>query len=130
VAEGWRAVILVDTHVFLWALRGDRDLGPGQRVVLDRHVGRTFLSIATLWEIEIKRRLGKLTAPGDLEEGAALFGWAILPIRTAHTTLIGTLPLLHGDPFDRMLVAQAKVEGMSLMTADRQLAAYDVPVLW
>ena len=123
-------MILVDTHVLIWALRGDPALGPRQRSILGEFDGTTIVSLASLWEIEIKRSLGKLDAPADLSAGVLQFNWSILPISTEHTRKVGQLPLLHRDPFDRMIVAQAMVEGMALMTADRRLAAYGATVLW
>ncbi len=88
-----------------------------------------FVSAATVWEIEIKRALGKLQAPDDLIECSDEAGYERLPITFEHAREAGKLPLLHGDPFDRMLVAQARVEGFTLASTDAAIKQYDVPVL-
>ena len=123
-------MILIDTHVFLWALRGEEKLGPDQRALLAAEAGRTFVSIASLWGVEIKRGLGKLAAPDDLGEGVRLFGWRLLPITNSHTRAAGQLPRLHRDPFDRMLVAQSLTEGLPLMTRDETPLAYGIDARW
>ncbi len=123
-------MILIDTHVFLWALKGEERLGPAQRALLTAEAGRTFVSIASLWEVEIKRGLGKLTAPDDLADGVRLFGWRLLPITASHTSAAGQLPKLHRDPFDRMLVAQSLTEGLPLVTRDEALLAYGIDARW
>jgi PIN domain nuclease of toxin-antitoxin system len=88
------------------------------------------VSAATAWEIEIKRALGKLDAPDDLADALAAGGYRPLPVSILHATIAGRLPPHHRDPFDRMLVAQAKLEGLTIVTGDRRIAGYDVPVLW
>lgn len=86
------------------------------------------VSSASVWEIEIKRASGRLIAPRDVAERALEQGFEPVPIRFDHAAAAGLLPLHHRDPFDRMLVAQARVEGMTLATADATLSAYDVPL--
>ena len=88
-----------------------------------------FVSAATVWEIEIKRALGRLRAPQEVLELIEESGFERLPITLEHARDAGRLPQLHADPFDRMLVAQARAEGMTLATADHTLARYGVPVL-
>jgi len=88
------------------------------------------VSVATVWEIEIKRRLGKLVAPDDLPEALSVGGYRPLAISLDHAVLAAGLPSHHRDPFDRMLVAQAMVEGLTIVTGDSRIARYDVPVLW
>lgn len=88
-----------------------------------------WVSAATVWEIEIKRASGKLKAPQDVAALVDDSGFERLPITFEHATEAGRLPLLHGDPFDRMLVAQARVEGLTLATADEQLSRYGVALL-
>ncbi len=88
-----------------------------------------FVSSATIWEIEIKRAAGRLRAPEDVAEFAGRVGFKPLTIGFEHALAAGRLPRLHGDPFDRMLVAQARVEGLTLATADATLGRYEVPVL-
>jgi PIN domain nuclease of toxin-antitoxin system len=87
------------------------------------------VSAATVWEIEIKRAAGKLHAPPDLAGIVANHGFDPLPITFEHAVETGRLPLHHGDPFDRMLVAQARVEDLTLVTADERLQRYSVAVL-
>jgi len=90
---------------------------------------RLLVSVASMWEIEIKRAKGRLTAPPDLAERAVGEGFEPLSITMEHAREAGRLPPHHDDPFDRMLVAQARVEGLTLATADARLAAYELPVL-
>ncbi len=86
------------------------------------------MSAASAWEIEIKRALGKLKAPSDIAGLSDSSGFERLAVTFEHTREVGQLPLHHGDPFDRMLVGQARVEGLTLATSDATLAAYDVPI--
>ncbi|MFM2042599.1 MAG: hypothetical protein RLY86_1175 [Pseudomonadota bacterium] len=122
--------LLLDTQVVLWAFFDLPFLEERQRALIAHRDNQCWVSMASPWEIEIKRGLGRLDAPENLDTVVRDFGWHWLQIELPHTRMVGQLPLLHRDPFDRMLVAQATVEGMALMTADRRLAAYGVPVLW
>jgi PIN domain nuclease of toxin-antitoxin system len=88
-----------------------------------------FVSAASLWEIEIKRALQKLRAPEGVQTLVDESGFEQLDITFAHAREAGRLPLLHGDPFDRMLIAQARLEGLTLATADERIERYDVAVL-
>jgi PIN domain nuclease of toxin-antitoxin system len=112
--------LLLDTHVVLWWLTDDETLSP--------EVKEVFISAATVWEIAIKQALGKLTAPPDLLDVLDRSGLVELPIRSRHASDAGQLPLLHRDPFDRMLVAQARCEAMTLLSRDPQVQRYDVLV--
>ncbi|MEU7929345.1 type II toxin-antitoxin system VapC family toxin [Micromonospora sp. NPDC049801] len=120
--------LLLDTHVALWAIAGDPDLGPE---LLDqlRHEPDIFLSPVTLWEITIKQSTGKLAGPPDLAERVRDMGFRDLPVTHAHAIAAGRLPPHHRDPFDRMLVAQAITEGLTLASRDASIALYDVDVL-
>lgn len=89
-----------------------------------------FYSLVTVWEGEMKRVRGKLDIPPDTWDVLSAHSLDELPITRAHALTASSLPSLHKDPFDRMLVAQAQVEGMTLVTADRHLSAYGIPVLW
>jgi len=91
---------------------------------------RTVVSAATIWEIAIKRALGKLDAPGDLLFQLEQSGVDLLPVTVRHADLVASLPPHHGDPFDRMLVAQAGAESLTLVSGDADIARYDVEVLW
>ncbi|MCZ7421506.1 type II toxin-antitoxin system VapC family toxin [Verrucosispora sp. WMMA2121] len=120
--------LLLDTHVALWAIAGDPTLGPE---LLDRlrHEPDIFLSPVTLWEITIKQSAGKLAGPADLAERVRDMGFRELPVTHTHAIVAGRLPPHHRDPFDRMLVAQAITEGLTLASRDASIALYDVDVL-
>ncbi|MEO3778158.1 type II toxin-antitoxin system VapC family toxin [Micromonospora sp. B11E3] len=120
--------LLLDTHVALWAITGDATLGDE---LLDRlrHDPDIFLSPVSLWEITIKQHAGKLAGPPDLAERVRDMGFRALPVTYAHTIAVGRLPPHHRDPFDRMLVAQATAERLTLATRDASIALYDVDVL-
>lgn len=120
--------LLLDTHIMLWMLDDDARLAPAARRAIE-DADRVFVSAATVWEIAIKRRLGKLDAPDSLIELIEGAGLDRLPIIAEHGMAAGALPNHHRDPFDRMLVAQARVEGLTLVTADPHISKYDVPVL-
>ena len=100
------------------------------RRALARPTTDAVVSAATAWEIEIKRALGKLSAPDDLAEALAAGGYRPLPVSVDHAVTAGRLPPHHRDPFDRMLVAQAVAEGLTVVTGDQRFGRYDVPVLW
>jgi PIN domain nuclease of toxin-antitoxin system len=88
------------------------------------------VSAVTIWEVAIKRGLGKLEAPGDLLAQLEGAGVELLPISARHTDLVASLPLHHRDPFDRLLVAQATLEGIGLVSDDEALRRYDVEIVW
>ena len=122
--------LLLDTHALLWAL-GDPDrLSPAARAALQTGEMPAYVSVASIWEAAIKRRSGKLKAPEDLVAQAQRARFEALPIDLEHGRLAGELPLHHRDPFDRMLVAQAIAERLTIVSGDPRLAAYGVPVLW
>lgn len=123
------SVLLLDTHVFLWWRANDPRLQPPARDAIAR-AATVFVSAASAWEAGIKQALGRLVLPGTFAEGVDESGFLRLPIAFEHAAEAAALPPHHGDPFDRMLVAQARLEGLTLVSHDRQLAAYDVAVLW
>ena len=121
---------LLDTHVFIWLVMGDRRLNPSVNAVIRDPANKNFVSVATVWEIGIKVALGKL--PPLSSEPESLFaatGLTALDITLTHAELAGRLPLLHRDPFDRMLVAQAQTENLILITNDWQIERYNVTTL-
>lgn len=122
--------LLLDTHVWLWWQAGDARLGPQTRQRLQR-ASEVRLSAASAWEMAIKIAIGKLTLPkgADIAAELAHSGFLSLPVEIVHAEDVRRLPPLHRDPFDRLLVAQARVEGLTLVTADRQLAAYGIAVI-
>lgn len=94
------------------------------------HADEVFVSAASTWEIAIKQRLGKLKFQGRFDEAVATCGFTELPVRSAHAELVRVLPHHHRDPFDRMLISQALLERLSLVSSDAAMAAYDVAVMW
>ena len=119
--------LLLDTHVLLWAAGLPGQLTPSTRAMLDSEDNELLFSVASLWEIAIKRGLGRpdfRVDPGLLRRGLLDNGYPELPITSAHAVAVESLPALHRDPFDRMLVAQSQVEGIALLTADPQVAQY------
>jgi PIN domain nuclease of toxin-antitoxin system len=118
--------ILLDTHVFLWAVSDDPRLSPAARALI-LNAEEVHVSAASLWEIAIKTGLGKLEADVDeLVQTVHLSGFQELPVTMAHTAELSRLPLLsgHKDPFDRLLVAQSMSEPLILLTADSKIEAY------
>lgn len=120
----------MDAHTLLWALADDPRLPAGARRVMESPGASTLVSVVTVWEIEIKRSAGRLVAPADLASAMASGAYLPLMVTVGHAVAAGRLPVLHRDPFDRMLVAQAMVDGLTIVTRDPRIAAYGVPVLW
>lgn len=115
---------LLDTQIYLWYLADSTRLGKRARALI-AEAERVVVSAASIWEAAIKRSIGKLTvAPDDLVAGIAASGFIELPVTAAHAARLSSLPALHRDPFDRLLVAQALHEPLHLMTADRALRRY------
>lgn len=120
--------LLLDSHVALWWLEDNAALGVGCR----QHVfeaDEVWVSVVTPWELGIKSALGKLALPGDLVAALEEAGFAMLPISAAHATAAPGLPPHHRDPFDRMLVAQAQIEALAIVTADATLHRYAVTMV-
>lgn len=122
--------LLLDTHVLLWSLGDVERLSPQARDAIASSVQPVYVSAASIWEISIKRRSGKLKAPDDLVQRIAEARFEELPISHRHADLAGALPAHHRDPFDRMIVAQARCDGLTVVTRDERIAAYRVPLLW
>jgi PIN domain nuclease of toxin-antitoxin system len=121
--------VLLDTHVVLWTLDEPDILGRAAFEILRSPETLRVVSVASLWEIAIKRAIGRLEAPEDLPDFLMKHRHEILPISAGHAWRVGRLPTIHGDPFDRLLVAQAQAEGIPLITHDRQLEDYDVRII-
>lgn len=116
--------LLLDTRVFLWAVAGSRLLKPAARRLIES-AEEVHVSAASIWEIAIKARLGKIDAdPDELATVIHASGFLQLPITAAHAAGVAHLPLHHNDPFDRLLIAQAIAEPLRLLTADTALARY------
>jgi PIN domain nuclease of toxin-antitoxin system len=121
--------LLLDTHVFLW-WRANDPLLHEAAISAIANADVVFVSAATAWEAAIKVSLGRLDLPGTVESGVEGSGFEKLQISFSHAEAAAALPPHHGDPFDRMLVAQAVSEGLTLITHDRRLEAYEVSILW
>ncbi|MHB8490760.1 MAG: type II toxin-antitoxin system VapC family toxin [Solirubrobacteraceae bacterium] len=122
--------LLLDTHALLWSIGQTGRLSRLARQRLQSGETIVYVSAASVWEIAIKRNAGKLKAPDTLVREIAEASFIELPVSFKHATLAGELPLHHRDPFDRMIVAQATSEGLTVLTSDPRFAAYGVPVLW
>ena len=118
--------LLLDTHVLLWSLTEPQKLSALARRALEDPRNEVFVSPVSVWEIAIKRALGKLTAPDILETDVMEQGFTPLSLTFFHAEQAGKLPQHHRDPFDRMLVAQAQAEGLVLVTRDTRIPLYGI----
>jgi len=116
--------LLFDTQALLWWLADDPRLGKEARSAISEPRNDVYVSAASSWEISIKRSVGKLTAPDDMDRMVEEEGFIKLPITLFHGDQAGMLPEHHKDPFDRMLIAQAQAEGLSMITSDRIIGQY------
>lgn len=121
--------LLLDTHVLLWWLAADPALSPVAREAISDPETDVRVSAVSAWEISIKRALGKLEAPGDLEAMLERHGFVPLSIDVRHALLADELPRHHDDPFDRMLVAQAQLEDLTIVSRDERLSSYGVAII-
>jgi PIN domain nuclease of toxin-antitoxin system len=121
--------ILIDTHMLLWWLADDSRLSKKARALMADPANMLTVSAATAWEIAIKQALGKMTMDGDLEKEVRELGFAMLPVTFPHAAETLTLPAIHRDPFDRMLVAQARIESLPLLTVDPHILQYPANVI-
>ncbi len=121
--------LLLDTHALLWWLQDDPTLDSRTRATINDPDSWVAVSAATAWEIAIKEAVGKLRAPEDLAAALAQNNLAELPITVSHAVRAGALPRHHADPFDRMLIAQAELEGLTIVTRDPYFGLYGVPLL-
>jgi PIN domain nuclease of toxin-antitoxin system len=121
--------LLLDTHVFIWACDTPGKLTAKTRAVVAEPASDVFVSAASLWEMAIKAALGRVRFPMErMTEIVAEMGFDALSMTMQHALEAGGLPRHHDDPFDRMLIAQARLDGLTLVTLDRQFASYDVPI--
>jgi PIN domain nuclease of toxin-antitoxin system len=120
--------LLLDTHAVLWWL-ADEELSTQARDAISDPENVIVVSAVSAWEISIKKALGKLAAPDDLEHQVRAGGFQPLPISIAHGIAAGQLVRHHEDPFDRMLIAQARAEGLTIVTRDKRFAEYEVALL-
>jgi PIN domain nuclease of toxin-antitoxin system len=123
--------LLIDTNVVVWLMLGDRSrVSEPARAALEDERNAVTVSAATVWEIAIKRSLGKLTIEDRWARTLARLGFDALPVTAVHAEAVEDLPWHHRDPFDRLLVAQALTERLALVSADSRLAAYGTGVVW
>ena len=124
--------ILLDTNILIWALNDDRSLTRPMRAAISSPTTAVHLSVVSAWEIAIKYQSGKISFDVPVEEvlSRILDGtvWPVLPVLPAHIPELLALPMHHRDPFDRLLIAQARAEGMALATADVNIRKYRVPM--
>ena len=123
--------LLLDTHLLVWAMGQPERLDPALVRLLEDPVNTPVFSVASLWELVIKRGLDRpdfRLEPTLLRQALLEAGWRELPVEAHHVLVVGQLPALHRDPFDRLLLAQAQADGLLLITADQQLAQYPGPV--
>ncbi|MGI5881557.1 MAG: type II toxin-antitoxin system VapC family toxin [Dethiobacteria bacterium] len=126
--------VLLDTHAFLWWINDDPQLSHMARQTIANGGNTLFFSTASGWEIVIKTKLGKLRLPDDMAsflfEQLSANAINTLPVQMNHALRVYSLPDFHRDPFDRLLIAQAQVESLPIITADRQFAGYQVEIIW
>ena len=126
--------LLIDSHVLLWWLLSDSHLSKTAQDVIADSANEVLVSAVTGYELALKAAAGRLSLPGKIEQfvpsRVATEGFTPLSISLDHASRAGTLPAIHRDPFDRLLVAQAQVEGVPLVTADPAIGQYDVEVIW
>ncbi|MDE0300831.1 MAG: type II toxin-antitoxin system VapC family toxin [Candidatus Poribacteria bacterium] len=122
-------VLSLDTHVLLWWLSDDATLSETARAAISDGRNLVFVSAAAAWEIVIKGALGKIDIPSNLEAALTANRFQPLPITIPHALAVADLPRHHNDPFDRLLVAQAKVEGFTFVTGDEHIKKYDVSIM-
>lgn len=123
--------LLLDTHLVLWWMAGEASrISKRALAALGSDGIEPVVSAVTLWEAAIKRGLGKLDAPDDLLIQLERAGVELLPITARHADLVASLPLHHRDPFDRLLVAQATIERLPLVSHDKSLRRYDIEIVW
>jgi PIN domain nuclease of toxin-antitoxin system len=126
--------LLLDTHAFLWWIADDPRLTRKAREAIAAAAGEVLFSVASAWELAIKAGLGRLDCGGPLGafivEQVRRNAFHVLPVALSHVLRVAELPRHHADPFDRLLVAQAQVEGLTLVSSDRLIARYQVDRLW
>ena len=126
--------VLLDTHTFLWWITDHPQLSPRVREIIGDGNNELFVSAASGWEIAIKAKLGRLQLPDEPQrfilEQLSLNAIQSLPIQMSHALHVFTLPDHHRDPFDRILISQAQLEGLPILTADPQIALYPVEIIW
>ena len=124
---------LLDSHTFLWAVQAPEKLSRKARRICEQPAAPVVISVATIWELAVKCSLGQLSIPNfnvTLPEWVRMLQTRVLPLEAAHAYAVYGLPMLHRDPFDRMLIAQALAEDLTLVTGDEQIHHYPVKWTW
>ena len=121
--------LLLDTHALLWALESPSSLRAEARIAIENPRNPVLVSAASAWELGVKVSVGKLRAPRDLVDQLRQKRFTPLPVTVDHGLRVGELPLLHNDPFDRLLVAQAQLEGLTIVTRDPRFEPYAVATM-
>jgi PIN domain nuclease of toxin-antitoxin system len=121
--------LLLDTNAYIWAIARPSELSTAARQATEDPENQRFVSVVALWEMTVKLSVGKLSLPANYMDGVDHIGATLLPITVPHLRQVQSLPLHHRDPFDRMMIAQAMVDGLTIVTRDRALRAYGVPLL-
>ena len=119
-------IFLLDTQVFIWWMEKNRRLAEELYNLINNSDNQIFLSVATVWEIVIKKSKGKLKVPNDIKGGIKTSGFNLLPIEISHVLALEKLPPHHRDPFDRILIAQAQIENCTLVTNDPKIKRYKI----
>ena len=126
--------VLLDTHTFLWWITDDPKLSLRVRGIISDGENEIFISAATGWEIAIKSQIGRLKLPDEPQrfilEQMKINGMKSLPIEMRHALHVSTLPTYHQDPFDRILIAQAQMEDLPVLSADPEIGKYEVTIIW
>ena len=121
--------LLLDSHTLIWALDGGQRLRVDTYEAINDPANEIFVSVVSVWELEIKRASGRFQFSHNLARRIAEAGFTETPMTFRHAEIAAALPLLHRDPFDRMLIAQAQAEELTLVTDDSQIARYEVPTM-
>jgi PIN domain nuclease of toxin-antitoxin system len=121
--------LLLDTNAYIWAITRPSELSTVARQAIEDPESQRFVSVVSLWEMTIKLSVGKLNLPANYMDGVDHIGATLLPVTVPHLRQVQSLPLHHRDPFDRMIIAQALEENLTIVTRDRAFQAYGMPVL-
>lgn len=122
--------VILDTHALVWSLSDDQRLSQVARQVITNEANDILVSVVSAWEMAVKRALGKLEAPEDLERVISEAGFVQRLVHLGDCERLATLPSIHPDPFDRMLVCQALEDGVPIVTRDESIARYRVQTIW
>ncbi len=122
-------VYLIDTQIFLWFLNDDKNLSSSIKNILIDPTNQILVSVASIWEILLKKKKGTLKIPKNIEEAISVSGFSLLPIDIHHVLALESLPHIHNDPFDRILIAQAKSIPLTLISSDKKIWKYNLSLV-